>query len=529
VIPIKDWAEGLLVLLEDYDLVRFGTANFVLIVGRLDVRFEFALGIGSSRCRRICPVCQQGRSETAQGKFFWPRAASFVPTNTPHNRFLSWLMGQIIVDKEFIPDNCYYTVPVPWLQVKLLQLIQLFPVPEERALRAKLEACLDTIFRTANDVPKNIQHHNALQAVFLVRLAHRNLKITQEAIRLAVKVDSEANRVTQATMLLGRYIASKEANMRYLGLDALIPMASLPSALPTLQSLQSPILANLQDKDISVRRRGLDLVFVMTDSSNAKAIVTELLTHIGPADFAFRDDLVLKIAVLVEKHATEPSYYVDVILHLLASAGDHVCPEIWHRLVQLVTNTPSLHSYAANAVLQLLSRPSCHENSIKVAAYLLGEYADLLPSISPIELFRMLHRHFGIAPISTKSMLLTSYAKLTNLFPEIRQDVVRVLEAQRSNLDGELQQRAIEYLALLDQDSVMGAVFEPMPVFSNRTSAVVRRLERGKEEAGRKREKRDVALDAASPKRTQIANQTSTLPLSAKATVEQGLFYLLSR
>jgi hypothetical protein len=31
------------------------------------------------------------------------------------------------MEKEFIQENTYYGVPVPWLQVKLLQVIQLFP------------------------------------------------------------------------------------------------------------------------------------------------------------------------------------------------------------------------------------------------------------------------------------------------------------------------------------------------------------------------------------------------------------------
>lgn len=78
-----------------------------------------------------------------------------------------------------------------------------------------------------------------------------------------------------------------------------------------------------------------------------------LLNYLTVADYAIREELVLKIAILAERFATEYSWYVDVVLKLISTAGDHVSEEIWYRVVQIVTNNPELQPYAARTVLKV--------------------------------------------------------------------------------------------------------------------------------------------------------------------------------
>lgn len=46
-------------------------------------------------------------------------------------------------------------------------------------------------------------------------------------------------------------------------------------------------------------------------------------------------------------------WYVDVSLQLIERGGDFASKEIWHSIVQLVTNYPQLHGYAASKVSTL--------------------------------------------------------------------------------------------------------------------------------------------------------------------------------
>jgi AP-2 complex subunit alpha len=52
---------------------------------------------------------------------------------------------------------------------------------------------------------------------------------------------------------------------------------------------------------------------------------------------------------------------VDVVLELLEKAGDFVSEDVWHRVVQLVTNNPAMQQYAARNVAKVLERGATHE------------------------------------------------------------------------------------------------------------------------------------------------------------------------
>ncbi len=235
-------------------------------------------------------------------------------------------MHRIVVENDFTAEYVYYKVPIPWLQVKLLRLMQYYPAPEDPTLRRTIETVLDTIIINSQDSPKNVQHNNAQNAILF------------EAINLAIQLDTESAVVAKAAVLLGRFILSRETNVRYLGLDTMAHLAACAESLEPIKMHQNTIILSLRDKDISVRRRGVDLLYSMCDVTNAKVIVSELLKYMQVADYALREEMVLKIAILTEKFATEYSWYVDTILQLISSAGDHVSEEVWYRVIQIVVN-----------------------------------------------------------------------------------------------------------------------------------------------------------------------------------------------
>lgn len=70
--------------------------------------------------------------------------------------------------------------------------------------------------------------------------------------------------------------------------------------------------------------------------------------------------------------------------------------------------------------------------------------------LSPLIQFNLLHSKFHLCSVPTRALLLSTYIKFVNLFPEIKttiQDVLRS-DSQLKNADVELQQRAVEYLRL---------------------------------------------------------------------------------
>lgn len=63
-----------------------------------------------------------------------------------------------------------------------------------------------------------------------------------------------------------------------------------------------------------------------------------------------REELILKTAVLAERFYPDLQWYVDSMLTLIERAGDLATKDIWHSTVQIITNYPALHEYAARKV-----------------------------------------------------------------------------------------------------------------------------------------------------------------------------------
>ncbi|KAJ3760361.1 adaptin N terminal region-domain-containing protein [Lentinula raphanica] len=379
-------------------------------------------------------------------------------------------LNRLVIEHEYSATYAYYRVPSPWLQVKLLRLLQYYPPSEDPAIRSVLHQVLQTIMNNSAEPSRNVQHNNAQHAVLF------------EAIGLAIHLDTNSPLVSTAAVLLARFISSRETNVRYLGLDTMAHLAARAESLEPVKKHQSTIILSLRDKDISVRRRALDLLYSMCDVDNSELIVGELLRYLRVADYALREEMVLKIAILTEKYATSYKWYVDTILQLISAAGDHVGDEVWYRVVQIVTNTEDLQEYAAKVVFEHLKAPTAHESLVKVGGYILGEYGHLIanePGYSPLEQFHILHSKSQFCMAATRSLLLSTYIKWVNVFPEIKPQLVLIFERYRHVLDSELQQRACEFYALAqrpEEDELLQNVCEEMPPFPPRSSALLSRL-----------------------------------------------------
>lgn len=340
---------------------------------------------------------------------------------------------------------------------------------DDTKLRTDISELLQIIITNSQDAPKNVQHSNAQNAVLF------------EAINLAIHLDSNSTICAQAAVLLGRFISSKETNVRYLGLETMAHLAACVDSLEPIKRHQETILMSLRDKDISVRRRGLDLLYSMCDTSNAKIVVSELLRYLQVADYAMREEMVLKIAILAEKFASSYSWYVDIILQLISTAGEQVGEEVWFRVVQIVTNNEELQEYAAKTVLNYLGSPQYNETMVKVGGYILGEFGHLIANMSgcsPIEQFNAVHAKFNLCSLQTRALLMTTYVKFVNLFPEIKGHILPVLNQYRYVLDAELQQRACEYFSIstMPTDDLLQTVCEEMPPFPERESTLLLKL-----------------------------------------------------
>lgn len=124
---------------------------------------------------------------------------------------------------------------------------------------------------------------------------------------------------------------------------------------------------------------------------------------------------------------------------------------------------------------------------VKVAGYILGEFGNLIAGdqrSSPSIQFHLLHSKYHLCSPSTRALLLTTYVKFINLFPEIKHEIHSILRSDNNirSADAELQQRTVEYLALtsIASSDVLATVLEEMPPFPERESSILAILKKKK-------------------------------------------------
>ncbi|XP_059300392.1 AP-2 complex subunit alpha-1-like [Lycium ferocissimum] len=381
------------------------------------------------------------------------------------------VLERLARNQDIPQEYTYYGIPSPWLQVKTMRALQYFPTIEDPSTRRSLFEVLQRILM-GTDVVKNVNKNNASHAVLF------------EALALVMHLDAEKEMMSQCVALLGKFIAVREPNIRYLGLENMTRMLMVTDVQDIIKRHQAQIITSLKDPDISIRRRALDLLYGMCDVSNAKDIVEELLQYLSTAEFVMREELSLKIAILAEKFAPDLSWYVDVILQLIDKAGDFVSDDIWFRVVQFVTNNEDLQPYAALKAREYLDKPAIHETMVKVSAYILGEYSHLLarrPGCSPKEIFSLIHEKLPAVSTSTIPILLSTYAKILMHTqppePELQNQILAIFRKYESCIDAEIQQRAVEYLELSKKGAALMDVLAEMPKFPERQSSLIKKAE----------------------------------------------------
>lgn len=197
------------------------------------------------------------------------------------------------------------------LQVKVLQYLQLFPSPEDPALRGRLNDILTNII-AHTVVTKSVNKNNGDHAILF------------EAVNLVIKHSTESKDAAQVRLRqeaikhLGRFINIREPNIRYLGLETMSRIAQAEGTSDDIKAHQASIFVSLKDADVSIRRRALDLLFAMCDKTNVVDIVKELLLNLIVTDLVMKEEMVLKIAILAERFAPDMKWYIDTVLQVRA-------------------------------------------------------------------------------------------------------------------------------------------------------------------------------------------------------------------
>eukprot|EP00826_Nyctotherus_ovalis_P002897 TRINITY_DN10583_c0_g1_i7.p1 TRINITY_DN10583_c0_g1~~TRINITY_DN10583_c0_g1_i7.p1 ORF type:complete len:1028 (+),score=371.74 TRINITY_DN10583_c0_g1_i7:150-3086(+) len=343
-------------------------------------------------------------------------------------------------------EYVYYGIVCPWLQVRLLQILQLFPFPTKTDSIKSIQTSLSSIItrvEVGSSINKNNSEHSILfEAINLILYYNQNVI---SSLRMDV------------LRMLNKYIGVREPNVRYLALESMARIEPSSKASEAILSQRSVILVSLRDPDPSIRRRALDVLFALCNKQLAPEIVDDLLDYLSEKDVYLKEELILKIALLAEKFGESIYWYIDVIIRMLQLAGSSVGNDVWFRVAQILTGfegadiDTETQRYAVEKILNALNTAHAYEPLVKLGAYVLGEYGDLVADSTKafMRQYEILARHYGACSAEGQCMVLSAFAKMAARSEAVKREVVELMEGCVSNWDADVQQRATEYLALI--------------------------------------------------------------------------------
>jgi len=363
-------------------------------------------------------------------------------------------------------EYTYYGTFCPWLQAKILQLLQLYPFPAKVEYAKLIQTIISQIVIKV-EVGSNINKNNADHSVLF------------EAINLCLqyKQNVVASLRRDVLNILTKYIGVREPNVRYLALESMARIEGSPEISSVVLAQKNIILISLRDTDPSIRKRALDVLFSLCTKSLAPGIVNDLLDYLAEKDVHLKEELILKIALLAEKFGDSIFWYIDVVIKMLQLAGGYVSNDVWYRIAQILTGFEGadvgneIQKYAAAKLLGTLNTAHAYEPLVKLGAYVLGEYGELVAENEKtfVKEYDILMRHYNSCSSDGKCMVLSALTKLSSKSKEVKELCLKWLESTVVlQWDLDVQQRAIEYLHLIKSeqfDEKKTDILDKIPAF----------------------------------------------------------------
>ncbi|ELR18756.1 adaptin subfamily protein [Acanthamoeba castellanii str. Neff] len=186
---------------------------------------------------------------------------------------------------------------------------------------------------------------------------------------------------------LRTFIEDPDQNLKYLGLLALNSIMKVhPKAVGEHRDL---IIKCLEDPDITIRLRALDLLTGMVTKKNLRDIIKKLIEHVHTADGHYKDNLIEKIISICNQdsyhYVTDFEWYITVLMTLvrLIGPGTKHGKLISSQFMDVIIRVNVVRSYGVKNMIQLLrdstlfneGQGSSVQEVLYAAAWIVGEFS----------------------------------------------------------------------------------------------------------------------------------------------------------
>ncbi|AES96230.1 putative adaptor protein complex AP-1, gamma subunit [Medicago truncatula] len=368
-----------------------------------------------------------------------------------------------LANSPYSPEYDIAGITDPFLHIRLLKLLRVLGEGDADAS----DSMNDILAQVATKTESNKVAGNA---------------ILYECVQTIMSIEDNGGLRVLAINILGRFLSNRDNNIRYVALNML--MRAVTADAQAVQRHRATILECVKDLDASIRKRALELVYVLVNETNVKPLVKDLVDYLEVSDLDFRGDLTTKICSIVAKFSPEKIWYIDQMLKVLTEAGNFVKDEVWYALIVVISNASELHGYSVRALYRAFQTSAEQETLVRVTVWCIGEYGDMLvhnvgmlgiedpitvtesDAVDVVEI--AIKRH--ASDLTTKAMSLAALLKLSSRFPSCSERIEEIIVQFKGNLELELQQRAIEFNSIIAKhQNIRSTLVERMPVLDEAT------------------------------------------------------------
>ena len=288
--------------------------------------------------------------------------------------------------------------------------------------------------------------------------------VVYECVKTIATIYPNPKLLDAAGDAISRFIRSRSHNLKYLGVTGL---AMIVEGHPQYAAQhQLAVMDCLEDPDETLQRKTLDLLYRMTNPVNVEFITERLLEFLrGTTDLFLKNVLTKRVCSVAERYAPNNAWYIRTITQLFEVSGDMVKQSVSQNLMSLIAEGTGdseeadmlLRQNAVELYVGLLrDKPGTATKLprilLETIAWCLGEYGYLsaVCSLDDVlqELCTLAMTKARLAS-STRKFLLSAIMKLVAQAGTCPPHAAAVIDDYTRSRDVDLQQRCLEFQALL--------------------------------------------------------------------------------
>ena len=306
--------------------------------------------------------------------------------------------------------------------------------------------------------------------------------ILYECVKTIFAINSDQSLRILGVNILGKFLATKDNNTRYVALDTLLTIVAIEPL--AVQRHRATIVNCLTDGDISIRRRALELSFGIINEQNIRVLAREILVFLeNCSDAELKTYVTSQLTIAANKYSPNDKWHFDTLIRTLKAGGSSVTQDIVSNILALILqcNDSELRKHVVSSLLSHCLDDQNQFGLSLITIWSLGEYGDIVlgtqvelnakqPTKDSSVVFVEESTISGLFDkildnsvyteherIQLTAYLLTAALKLSVKFKnsKVIEHLRQLINSKTYDSNLEIQIRAVEYQEIFGQDAAL--------------------------------------------------------------------------